>query len=190
MDGYTLLCALSGVGGKDGAVTWPLWSACTNLRQAETEIGLPLHHVMTHLQKQITEMWIKEREREMGRDDCLAEKSGVLTLYMQQTTWKMVLCMTEHTVSAYCLLWVYVAQGSGGAPLGKAQCSVVNFPANNDTLFSTSPSGVVKSSCWFQVSVPHRPRTLNRGINTFFLFFFINSSNKGTVPYRRRVNVK
>lgn len=138
----------------------------------------------------ITEMWIKEREREMGRDDCLAEKSGVLTLYMQQTTWKMVLCMTEHTVSAYCLLWVYVAQGSGGAPLGKAQCSVVNFPANNDTLFSTSPSGVVKSSCWFQVSVPHRPRTLNRGINTFFLFFLINSSNKGTVPYSSRVDVK
>lgn len=69
--------------------------------------------------------------------------------------------MTEHTVSAYCLLWVYVVQESAGAPLGRAQCSVTNFPAKENTLFSTSPSGVVKSSCWFQVRVPHRPRTLN-----------------------------
>lgn len=68
--------------------------------------------------------------------------------------------MTEHTVSAYCLLWVNVVQGSGRAPLGGAQCSVVNLLANNDTLFSTSPCGVRKSSCWFQVSVPQRPRTL------------------------------
>lgn len=63
MDGYTLLCTLSGVGGKDGAVTWPLWSAATNLRQAETEIRLPLHHVMTHLQKQ-NHGDVNKRERE------------------------------------------------------------------------------------------------------------------------------
>lgn len=78
-----------------------------------------------------------------------------------QATWKTELCMMEHTDCAYCLLWVYVAQGSGGTTLGTVQRSVVNFPAKDDTLFSTSPSGVIKSSCWFQVSVPHRPRTLN-----------------------------
>lgn len=40
----------------------------------------------------------------------------------------------------------------------------MNFPAKEDTLFSTSPSAVVKSSCWFQVSVPHSPRTFNTAL--------------------------
>lgn len=52
VDGYALLSALLGVGSEDGAVTGFLWNTATNLRQTETEIGLPLHNVMTHLQNQ------------------------------------------------------------------------------------------------------------------------------------------
>lgn len=52
MDNYTLLSAVPGVGSKYGAVTAPLCNTATNLWQTETEVGLPLHHVMTHLQNQ------------------------------------------------------------------------------------------------------------------------------------------
>lgn len=97
------------------------------------------------------------------------QRAGYLTQSMQ-STWKVAPCMMEHSISAYSLLCVYVVQGSGGAPLGREQRSVVNFRAKEGTLFSTSPSGVVKSSCWFQVNVPHSPRTLNTG------FTFFNSS--------------
>lgn len=49
LHGDALLSAVAGVGGEDGAVTGRLRSAAANLRQAEAEVGLPLHHVVTHL---------------------------------------------------------------------------------------------------------------------------------------------
>lgn len=80
---------------------------------------------------------------------------------MTQTTltWNTELWITEHTLSAYCLRWVYVPQGSEVIAEGRGHEPVRNLAAKEETLFSTSPSGVVKSSCWLQVRVPHNPRT-------------------------------
>ncbi len=150
------------------------WGCCSDRPSAECShkpptgrdgnmaLSPPHHDTSTKSEMRV---WFKQRETDI--DELLPEGAGAWT-HVMQTTWKTLLCMTEHTVSAYCLLWVYVVQGSGGASLGRVQRSVVNFPAKDDTLFSTSPSGVVKSSCWFQVNVPHRPRTL-KTIFTFWI---------------------
>lgn len=70
-----------------------------------------------------------------------------------------------------------VVQASAGVSPGKKQVSMVNFFANEATLFSMSPSGVVKSSCWFHVIVPHRPRTyntFNKNVTYSLFQLFIN----------------
>lgn len=64
VDGDALLSAVSGVGSEDVAVTGPLRRAAANLRQTETEEGLPLHHVVTGLQ------------RSDGRDACVNKREG------------------------------------------------------------------------------------------------------------------
>lgn len=141
----TVLC----IGSDDGAVTRPLRSTTTNLWQTETKVVFPLHHIVTPLQNQKGAGHVRKRGQ--------WQKMTNFT----EHTWKTAVCMTENIVSAYCLLWVNVVQASGSGPPGIEHCSVVNFPANDDTLFSTSPSGVVKSSRWVHVKVPHKPRTLN-----------------------------
>lgn len=50
LDCNTLLSTVLSVGSEDGAVTGLFWSAATDLRQTQTEIGLPLYHIMAHLQ--------------------------------------------------------------------------------------------------------------------------------------------
>lgn len=50
--GNPLLGAVLGVSGDDRTVTRPLSSAGTHLQQAQAEVELPLHHVMTRLQGQ------------------------------------------------------------------------------------------------------------------------------------------
>ncbi len=74
-------------------------------------------------------------------------------------TWNTALWITEHTLSACCLRCVCVPQGSEVTAEGRGHESVLNLAAKEVTLFSTSPSGVVKSSRWLQVRVPHKPRT-------------------------------
>lgn len=85
-------------------------------------------------------------------------------------TWNAALWMTEHTLSAYCLRWVYVPQGSEVTAEGRGHDPVLNLAAKEETLFSTSPSGVVKSSCWVHVRVPHKPRTWRKGLTFTNLF--------------------
>lgn len=54
LDSYALLSTVASVGSEDGAVTRSLRSTATNLQLAETEIWIPLHHIVARLQNQGT----------------------------------------------------------------------------------------------------------------------------------------